>query len=451
MRRRETILTNRGQACLSAGVVLLVTGVLLGFPDITRIALLLLLLSVLALFMARGTPTWLRVTREVAPTPLSVGERAQVTIRLSNAGSRTSVLLAAQEDVPYALGDRPRFLVPALAPGEVREVHYPIRSALRGRFPVGPLSVRVRDGFGLTNRLFVVAGAAQVVVRPRVVPLAAGAHRADRSGTDGVLANAIAVHGEDAVAIRDYRLGDDLRRVHWPATAHRGALMVRQEERPTRRRAVVVLDTRASTYPGAGPRAPLETAVSAAASIVVHLLERGYDTMLVTDRRAADHSAAGPVTVDAALDQLALVGPGSDEDFATTVHVAGRLALSGGLVVAIVGAYGAGATGVRELAGSRGTGQLGIALLLDGPAFERAGRDPGDGSDAAAGSPAPDSGRAGAGSRDSGRDAAVAACTAEFTRAGWRVAVIGPRDNLAQVWAGVAGGHGAQTRERVAG
>ncbi|MBK8458799.1 MAG: DUF58 domain-containing protein [Micropruina sp.] len=41
--------------------------------------------------------------------------------------------------------------------------------------------------------------------------------------------------------MRGYQQGDDLRRIHWPVTAHRGELMVRHRGQPTLRRAVIVL------------------------------------------------------------------------------------------------------------------------------------------------------------------------------------------------------------------
>lgn len=77
-------------------------------------------------------------------------------------------------------------------------------------------------------------------------------------------------------------MGDDLRRVHWKSTARTGELMVRREEQPWESRATVVLDTRAAGHRGDGPTASFEWAVSAAASIAVHLRQAGYKLRLVT-------------------------------------------------------------------------------------------------------------------------------------------------------------------------
>ncbi len=52
--------------------------------------------------------------------------------------------------------------------------------------------------------------------------------------------------------MREYRLGDDLRRVHWASTARTGDLMVRREEQPWQSRATVLLDTRRMAHAGIG-------------------------------------------------------------------------------------------------------------------------------------------------------------------------------------------------------
>jgi len=54
-------------------------------------------------------------------------------------------------------------------------------------------------------------------------------------------------------SVREHRHGDDLRKVHWRATARSGELMVRLEERPWRAQATLLLDTRTRAHLGTGP------------------------------------------------------------------------------------------------------------------------------------------------------------------------------------------------------
>ena len=76
--------------------------------------------------------------------------------------------------------------------------------------------------------------------------------------------NALGRAGDDFYALRPYQVGDDLRRVHWPATAHNDELMIRQHELPWQERTTVLLDVRATAH----VRESFELAVSAAASIL---------------------------------------------------------------------------------------------------------------------------------------------------------------------------------------
>jgi uncharacterized protein (DUF58 family) len=85
------------------------------------------------------------------------------------------------------------------------------------------------------------------------------------------------------VAPREYRHGDDLRRVHWRSTARHGELMVRREEQQWQSRGTLFLDTRRSVHRGEGPGSSFEQAVSAAASIGVHLSRAGFGLRFVTD------------------------------------------------------------------------------------------------------------------------------------------------------------------------
>jgi uncharacterized protein (DUF58 family) len=127
----------------------------------------------------------------------------------------------------------------------------------------------------------------------------------------------LALAGEDDVIPRGYRYGDDLRRVHWRSTARYGELMVRREEQPQRARCTVLLDTRGIAFQGAGPDSAFEWAVSGAASVLVHMLERGFSVRLLTDtgssvpgEGADGFAGASQETADSAglmMDTLAVI------------------------------------------------------------------------------------------------------------------------------------------------
>ena len=104
---------------------------------------------------------------------------------------------------------------------------------------------------------------------------------------------AFAIGSAEDVTVREYRRGDDLRRVHWRSSARIGELMVRREEQPWQSRATLFLDNRLRAHRGQGIASSLEAAVSAAASIAVHLGQRGFTVRLVTAvRRGPQHDLA---------------------------------------------------------------------------------------------------------------------------------------------------------------
>jgi uncharacterized protein (DUF58 family) len=129
--------------------------------------------------------------------------------------------------------------------------------------------------------------------------------------------------------------------VHWKSTARYGELMVRREEQPLKAHAAVLLDTRAIAHRGSGPGSSFEWAVSCAASVGVHLIERGYRTRLVTDTGdtvPAPGSQLGSTTpVEAGgllLDELAVV---DHSDGGGLARAEEALRAGEGLLVAIVG------------------------------------------------------------------------------------------------------------------
>ena len=207
-------------------------------------------------------------------------------LRVDNVSRMPTGLLMLQDRVPYVLGPRPRFVLDRVESGGHREVSYRVRSDLRGRYPLGPLQLRLTDPFGMCELTRSFTASDTLTVVPRIEPLPPVRLAGEASGHGESRTRALALAGEDDVIPRGYRHGDDLRRVHWRSTARYGELMVRREEQPHRARCTVLLDTRRTAYHGIGPDSAFEWAVTGAASVAVHMLERGYAVRLLTDTGA---------------------------------------------------------------------------------------------------------------------------------------------------------------------
>ncbi|MFF5545741.1 DUF58 domain-containing protein [Streptomyces olivaceoviridis] len=310
-------LTTRGRSFLAAGIAAAICSFVLGLSELLRVGLLLAVLPLICAAVLYRTRYRVAASRRLAPARVPAGSEARVHLRMDNVSRLPTGLLMLQDRVPYVLGPRPRFVLDRVEPGGRREVSYRVRSDLRGRYPLGPLQLRLTDPFGMCELTRSFSTHDTLTVIPRVEPLSPVRFGGEAKGYGDGRQRSLALAGEDDVIPRGYRYGDDLRRVHWRSTARYGELMVRREEQPRRSRCTVLLDTRGGAYEGAGPDSAFEWAVSGAASVLVHMLERGFSVRLLTDGGSAvpgegadGFAGTGQETADAAglmMDTLAVI------------------------------------------------------------------------------------------------------------------------------------------------
>lgn len=366
--------TRRGTALTSTGAGALAVGVLGGVETLVRVGALLLLVVAAAVAWLwvegraqdRGT---LRMVRRVVPHPAQVGHPAVVDVRLESAGGRHRLdrLHVAERAARELSGGAPMRARVQRTPDSLT-LSYPIEPRRRGRWPVGPLEVQRRDLFGVADWRGALGDPVLVAVRPAVVPLAL----ADRSASTDVDRAAVGARtpAADDVSLRDYRTGDDLRRVHWRSSARRGSLVVRQDERSGRRPASVLLDL------------PLEDdaaewSISLAASAALALLAAGHHVRLLggdvlgaeTDHHRAGADGRG---ADALLDQTVdLQVPVNDAARAAWFLAAlDTLAQEGGgaeVVLAVVGALEPEPLGALARLGDTNQCRVMVRTSLDGP------------------------------------------------------------------------------------
>ncbi len=280
-RGADIALSRRGWSLAGAAVGLVSGSILLGSREMRLLAIasvLLLGLSFVRVLLARVPEV--EVRREIRPARLHVGAEGRIDIVVENRGVSPSPLLWATDE--FDEGRRAaRFLVPSLPPGGTARAAYRVPTRRRGRYHVGPLHVGASEAFGLARRIWVATADAEVIVRPRVhdivAPVAAGSRVAAVAESPNAR-SIVSDLGDDFLTLRDYETGDDLRRVHWRSTAHRGELMIRQDEARWRSRAAVVLDV----FSDAHDAGSFETAVEATASIVARLVRLRRHVEVVT-------------------------------------------------------------------------------------------------------------------------------------------------------------------------
>jgi uncharacterized protein (DUF58 family) len=354
-------LTTRGRCFLAAALASAIAALILGEKDLLRVAILLAVLPLLAAGYVGRARYKLSCTRTLDPHRVPVGATARVMLRLQNLSRLPTGTMLLEDRLPYALGSRPRLVLERLAAHQASSVAYSVRADVRGRYEVGPLIVRLTDPFGLCELSRSFAAIDRLTVIPQVTPLPTIRLAGEYAGTGDSRARSVAVHGEDDAATREYRNGDDLRRVHWRSTARVGELMVRREEQPWESRATVVLDTRTAAHRGEGPTASFEWAVSAAASIALHLRHGGYKLRMVTDT-GVDVNATEVEGEGELLDHLAEVRLSQKGDIATLVDRV-RHRADGGLVIGVFGLLAPAEAEV--LAGLRTNSTTCVGLLIN--------------------------------------------------------------------------------------
>ncbi|MBW8704055.1 hypothetical protein MBT84_31115 [Streptomyces sp. MBT84] len=374
-------LTTRGRSFLAAGIAAAICAYVLGQSDLLRVGLLLAVLPLVCASVLYRTRYRVAGSRRLSPSRVPAGSEARVHLRMENVSRLPTGLLMLQDRVPYVLGPRPRFVLDRVEAGGRREVSYRVRSDLRGRYPLGPLQLRLGDPFGMCELTRSFSTYDTLTVIPRVEPLPPVRLSGEARGYGDGRQRSLALAGEDDVIPRGYRHGDDLRRVHWRSTARYGELMVRREEQPQRARCTVLLDTRAIAFRGSGPDSAFEWAVAGAASALVHMLERGFSVRLLTDtgssvpgEGADGFAGASQQSADAAglmMDTLAVI----DHSDGAGLSRAYDLLRGGneGLLVAFFGDLDEEQAAVAAKMSRRSGGAL--AFLLDSASW---GREPDD-------------------------------------------------------------------------
>jgi uncharacterized protein (DUF58 family) len=299
------LLTRRGWGVVVGAVVLVLAGRTMGLVE-------LFVLAAGALGLLGGAVVYvvtrrldLEASRQLDPPRVHAGDNSRVELSIRNRSRRRSPVLALRD----ALAGGPRqarFLLPPLAPGQSDQASYRLPADRRGVFAIGPLEAERSDPFGLARRSSAIAPVTELTVYPRIDPVRPlpDSPGRDRHHTTPRAA-AVGLTGEDFYALRAYQQGDDLRRVHWPSTARRDEIMIRQDEVPWQGRATVVLDIRARIHTDAS----LEAAVSAAASVVTACWQHGSVVRLVTTDGVDSGFGSGAGHLELVLARLAVLDP----------------------------------------------------------------------------------------------------------------------------------------------
>jgi len=313
-RFRDPVLTKRGWLAVASVGALWLCGRLLGLVELYVLAVADAAAVIVSVVYVRMIGFDLEARRRARPPRVHLGQPCRVDLELVNNSARRSPPLVAEE--PFDEGRLvARFEVPSLGVGEVGRAAYRIPTDRRGRFVTGPLRLRLTDPLGLSAARRATGPSTAVLVYPRIDPISGMPPAPGSDPHWGSHQRAGRLQGEDFYALRPYEVGDDLRRVHWPATARSDDLVIRQLELPWQHRTTVLLDVRRPVYSSES----FETAVSAAASILSGSHRRGAITRLATTAGVDSGFDGGHAHLEAQMGLLAAVGVTGAANLATSL------------------------------------------------------------------------------------------------------------------------------------
>ncbi|PQZ91067.1 hypothetical protein CQ018_13960 [Arthrobacter sp. MYb227] len=291
-------LTARGWGIFVSGILALVGAWMLGRRELMAIALFLIVVPLLAAFVLRFGSSSLAVSRTFNPNVATTGAGVRVRLTISHQGRSPGQLLLS-DTLPQDFGHGPQFSYPtphALISGDGSKslYEYRLRLASRGIYAIGPVNAQVTDVFGLATRPSSVDRPSALVAMPIKEILEPGPMPGERGAHGEASANRRLTPDSFDVMTREYRDGDSIQRIHWPATARRGEIMVRQEDYRATPRALLILDRSRAAFLQQGVGAELgidipqytapskqsshrfEWAVQAALAIGAHLSNTGF-------------------------------------------------------------------------------------------------------------------------------------------------------------------------------
>jgi len=259
----------------------------LGFAGMLGLALRVEALAALALggfallfvatLQARAGLARLAVAREVYPSAFE-DDAVSVSLLLDNRSRRTCWLVEIRDSFGPAVADRHPLLEPGPLRGARRRrlVYRTACSRPWGVYAVGPLTLTTSDAFGLFHAERPVPDVAPFAVFPRVWPVA-GLEKLGARPSLSPQELTLARPGQSLayLGVRDFRPGDDVRRIHWPATARRGAPAVKEHEVDLVPYFTLFVDLDRAHRAGTGLKSTLEYLVRTSACLVWTAASRG--------------------------------------------------------------------------------------------------------------------------------------------------------------------------------
>ena len=268
----------------------------------------------------------LAIQRELPPS-VGIGDRAagEYRVRSTSTLAESSVVRFTLYDALPMGVDSYRATQECTLSADEATAHIPfqVTGRVRGRHPLGPVVLRVRGRFGLTQRTLRYAMDDSITVTPSIAGirhfrLLSLQHRLRDAGVRAIRRRG---EGMSFTNLREYVLGDDPRHVDWKATARRGRLMTREFAVEQGQSVMIAVDAGRMMTQLAGELPRFEYALSSAlvlADIALHSNDQVGLIVFDDEVRAFVPALRGAAALRSLRDALIPVQPTMAEpDYAT--------------------------------------------------------------------------------------------------------------------------------------
>lgn len=216
------------------------------------------------------------------------GEQVAVTLTFKNLSYLPVPWLLFNEALPLTLATPPFLRQVTFLRGKARQsIEYSLKPRQRGYYQIGPLLLESGDLLGLTRRVSGRLEPSQLIVYPKVLPLAQ--LRLPTHSPQVVLATLTPLFRDPSriTGVRAYIPGDNPRHIHWPASAAAGQVLVKQFEPAIARDTAIFLNLQRADY--APRRGQADVAIELAIVVAASLANR----MVTVEKLPVGLSAAG--------------------------------------------------------------------------------------------------------------------------------------------------------------
>lgn len=198
-----------GWAVTGLAIASLIAFTILGWHELLAMAIVFSCMMAAAILLSLGNTSF-TATIDVSSRRITVSDTMKVDIRIDNPGRTPTT--SARGDLPIS-DNHERFSIPILATGQSRQTTVEFTAVSRAVLPIGPLSIRKGDPFGLVRHEKKLVDQIDVFIHPQTVMLNT-LNAGIPQDLEGQPSGEIVDDDLDFYGLREYEPGDDVRNVH---------------------------------------------------------------------------------------------------------------------------------------------------------------------------------------------------------------------------------------------